>query len=325
LIFPWDVSKQAAQAGKIIGKEKGRLMIFAFVVLNGMIAFFTVPFFTSLGISWWVPISLQTILVLLIMFTLFRFVIFREGDKLREWNSFSSDSFAKYFYLRNLDSHESIELQKTRISVFQYANGSSVFVLRLRYGSNSEERSNNTKSAMTRLHNWLSKSNLEFTEYTGTEDFSTSYEARYHMDKLSKVPDKRLARAVIDLFNTSLEICENESNVDVKYIRVRTKSNYQRYELDYIISECIRILSSSRTVFRSTEFLDKTELLGFLTDFYGLEGIDIGLMKIRSMDDPDIQNGSIVDIYQLVSEDGKTFTDSEVLNEHIVTARKMQF
>jgi hypothetical protein len=325
LIFPLDVQKSAAQASKLVGREKTKLIVFGTIFVNVAVALLTVPFFSSVGISAWFPITIQLLIMATLGWFIFRFFVFKESEKLRERKGYSSDSFSKFFFFRNLDSGENLDVPKFDVPVYEYDNGSAVFVLRLRFGSNDTPKSINTRNALTEIFRILAKENLEFRQIVTPEDFSQSPEARAYMAKVSAIPNKKLAKRMLDITQAALEHSAAMSNTDMIHILVRTKSNYQKYELDSIVRKVLGCLFTNRTAFRSVDFLNKKALVDFLRDFYGLEGIDLALMRIKSREEMDSDYKNIVEIHQLIASNGKALTNKEAIEKAIVSVRPIKF
>lgn len=320
--FPLDVQKTSSEAGKVIGKEKVKLTVFGIIFINFFIAFLTIPFFTSLGISWIWPVLLQLFVFSVIFIFIFRFFIFKEAEKLREHKGSLSDSFSKYVFFRNLDANDIVKLPRRNVPVFEFINGSHVVVLAFRFGINDNERSINTRNVFTKVYNLLGSYNLEVRETTGPEDFSDSPEAREYMQKMSNIENTKLAKDMLEIVQIAFDISDSESNVDMLYLEIKTRSNYQRYELDFILQNVFKMFEEVKTCVRIIEPLDKKELVKYFQVFYGLEAIDLSLMKAMNIDENDYKR--MIQIYKLYSAEGKVLVNKEVMDKALATSKPIK-
>lgn len=318
--FPLNVQKSAARAGKVTGGDKVKLSLLLGIALFAGINLFTIPFFSSMGIPWYIPFSIIGILYGMIFVLVFRFAVFKENDKLAEYEGFSSDSFAKYYGIRNIDSGETLE---NKVPIFEFGNGTHVVGLVLRYGSNDDSKAVQTRMALEEIYNIIGKQNLDFSYICSTEDFSKSKEYAEYMRKSRKIKDMKLAKPVIDMAQMAVNIAEESSNVETSTILIRTRSNYQKYELESVLKSIMKVLTDLRTCFRSVEFLSKNSYLELIEDFYELEAIDLSLMRLRGSEELDKDYQSLIQVYQLTAKTGKKLINSEVLEKAVSTPRKI--
>jgi len=328
MIYPIDVEKQASEASRLVGVEKTKLIALLILIVNGLIMLFTVPFFTSIGVPGWIPVLVQLTLMTAIGVFLLRVFVIKEDEKLQEYKGSLVDSFAKYYSLRNLDSADRHNIRNTPIRVYEYSNGSAMFVLALKFGSNDTHKARNTRQVIKDIFNHLGKANLIAKEYIMTEDFSRSVEYRTHIEKLSRTKNLKLAKAVMEINQAALDTCAAESNTDVRYIIVQTKSSYQKYDLPFAIEAIIRLLDEKVTSFRSVEFLDKTDFVEFMRVHYGLGAVDLSLMK-ASMPEEDLSEfNNLVSVYQLIGKDKfgseKKLTDYTNLTKSVRNIKRIK-
>ena len=102
MIFPQDVHKLIQNKNRIAGDNKIQLIIVLFV-LGNVFGFFGLYFLVSFiapGAPLSVVITIQLILLVIIGVFVFRFAIFDENSKKREYQGQQSDSFTRYMYIR---------------------------------------------------------------------------------------------------------------------------------------------------------------------------------------------------------------------------------
>jgi hypothetical protein len=293
----------------VVGRDKVKLTILLSLMLNGFIAFFTVPTFSSVGVHWSIPIILQLIIFFIIGLFVIRIFEFKEDEKIREYEGYNSDSFSKFFYLRNISSGDQIQItSEESIPVFEFSNGSNMVILKFRFGSNNDIKSARTRKAMEKIFRLLGNYNLEYRTTTSSEKFSTSPEATSYIEKLRKIPDKKLARPLLDIVQAALDYSEDVSIVNIMHLQIRTKSNYQRYELGTVFQDIKRILKEGPTCFRSTDYMNVEEFIEYLREFYGLEAIDLSILRARDGADLDNSTKDIVNVYKVVAMNGRSRT-----------------
>lgn len=311
MLFPQDVHKISSQASKLGGGEKARLVIGGIVVANFLIAVTILPFFTSMGIHWLYPIGIQFLLTFFIGVFVFRIFIFKEDEKLIEYDEKLKDSFSKYYYLRNLDSTEPMEVGDVTVPVFEFDNGSLMTVIRFRFGANDADKSRSNRNVFTEIYNILGSNGLEFRQIISKEDFSSTPEAKRYLQDISGISDKKLAKSMMDIAHELYNMSDTYSNIDVIDLMIRTTYNYQKYELDRVLSKIFGTINESPAGFKIVSPLDKKELLDFFRKFYGLEAIDLSLMRVREETSLEDIKRTMVEVYQIVDSEGRVYTNKE--------------
>jgi hypothetical protein len=311
MLFPQDVNKIVSNASKLGGGEKVRLVIGGTIVANFLIAITVIPFFQSLGVSWIYPLSIQIFLMVFIGIFIFRIFVFKEDEKILEYDQKMKDSFSKYYYLRNLDSLEPLKVRKISVPVFEFDNGSLMTVIRFRFGSNDDKKAKLNRNALTEVYRILGGNGLEFRQIVSKENFSETQEAKRYLEDLSRISDKKLAKTMLDIAQNLYNLSDLYSNVDVIYLEIRTKYSYQRHEFDEVLERVFEALQENSAGFKEVTPLDKKELLNFFRDFYGLEAIDLSLMRVREETSLEDIRTMLVEVYQLVDSEGRVFTNKD--------------
>ena len=135
VFFPNDVDSTSEKAGGVSEKEKNGAFLAIWGLLN-FFAVFTVPtFMQNLGVGLFGSVLLIIVINLILIGVIFRYVVFDENKKAKEYNAHTSDSFARFFKL-NKNVVDTIEVRGYgEAQVFQYVNGHNLVVMRFRYGS----------------------------------------------------------------------------------------------------------------------------------------------------------------------------------------------
>ncbi len=143
--YPDDVDSTQEKAGKVSEGELSKLF-FAVLGLLDFFGVFALPtFLENLGIGLFGSLLILVAINILLVMTIFRFVVFDENKKAREYRAHTSDNFARFFKI-NKNTVETIEVRGYgEAQLFQYNNGHYLVALRLRYGSSDTEKAINIK------------------------------------------------------------------------------------------------------------------------------------------------------------------------------------
>ena len=313
MIFPNDVHKRAANAHKLLAQDKNSIIMQIFIIAN-IICFFIFRFifntFLSLSTGW--AILAQIVLFFVIGVMLFRFVIFKEDEKLQDYKDQQSDSFARYLHIRK-DNIDITKINNESVSVLEYTNGSVMSTILFKFGSNDDNLARSTKEVLQAIYGVISSYNFEFRTVSLPEVFSNSKEYNKHLEQINCIKNKKLSYFLKRISEQSLTIANTSSSTNVLYLMIRSKIPGEKEQLICIIKEILKILLENVTCFRSIEFLNKDSLLEFFREFYGIEAIDLAMMKAIELSS-DIENDykKLITLYSLQSTDNKSY---RVVNE----------
>ena len=324
MLYPLDVHKRTSDAGKLVAKDKSNFIVMMTIIANVAFFFFISTIFKKflgLGIGW--AILVQLILGSIIGSLIFRFWIFDEDEKIREYNGYGSDSFAPYYGMRK-DVVDDLDIGLGRtVNIFEYVNGTALAVIRLRYGSNSNEKARETADTFTRIFRTIASYGFEFRTVVMTEDFEYTDEYEALIKRLNGISDTNLSATMLNIAETILKKSHEESNVDVMYLLVRTRTNVQKYDLDTGIKSLVHIMTQGRTAFRSVEFLDKEQLKNFQREYYGLEAMDLSLLKAIKPDMETLEEYmKLVKVCEIEATDGTKFVNKKVIEKHMPSLAK---
>lgn len=313
MIYPLDVYERVANRKKLVGADRSTFFVslflmcnfFLFIILHRVIV-------VTLGLPLAVAIAIQVVIFLVFGIILFRFVIFDEETKAREYTDENSDSFARFMHLRKDTTHE-IEIRKNSyINVYEYDNGHVLSTIRFKFGSNDNYKSRDTEKCMNEIFRVLINNGLEFRTIVGPENFKKSKELDAYIESINRIEDKRLSRHLLAMSNEIIDRSYDESNVNLFYLSFKTPSSYQLEDLESTIKHILKIIASNITCFRSVEFLDLNQLIDFYRDFYSVEAIDLSMMRAIELSDLLDENFSqIVKLIALKSEDGKVYKTTD--------------
>lgn len=315
MIFPLDVNKAVMNTRKIAGENKVHAVILV-TVLGAGILFFALDYILgaifNFGIG--VTIVVWLLVVAIVSVFVFRFVLFDENLKRKEYEGGESDSFAKYMWLRK-DIHNSVTAGKEKVMVYEYVNGSSMCVLEFRFGSNDNKKAASTSQLYEQLIKIASLQGLESRVIDSPEDFRSSKEFKAQIASINTIKDPKAARNVMLINNAIIDTSIRECNVDVIYFMMRTRSNHQRADLEVAIRRIFKLVRMNTGAFRSIHFLNPDELMEFYREFYTIAAIDLSMMRtIELADTVTDEFDTIVRLLQVKTASGKVFrSDNDIL------------
>ncbi|MEY8333117.1 hypothetical protein AALB53_08435 [Lachnospiraceae bacterium 47-T17] len=308
MIFPTDVNKRIQNQRKVAGENRVQLVITLFV-LGNFVGFFILRyvFVTLLGLSGSIATAVQVMLLIVIGVLVFRFAIFDENAKRRESEGYDSDSFAKYMNIRK-DTGTTVDIGGKKVNVFEYSNGNILSIIELKFGSNDNVKSEETRVMYQGILHAIMSHNFICRVIDMSENFKTSDEYYWHINRLNQIEDTKLRACNFDITNAIMSVSEEESNVDCIYVMMNSRGRNQKEELDGLVRELNQVFEKNISAFRSIKYLDINELLEFFRAFYKIEAIDLSMMKtIELAKEIDEDFINIVSIFSLTGQSGKVY------------------
>jgi len=317
VIFPIDINKRIKDKGKATeGDNRTQMVLLGFFLLN-FIGFFALGWVVTivLGYNSFIVVTVLLLLVnLAVGVMVFRFVIFDESAKMREFKEFDNDSFGRYMYVRK-DTDHRMKTGGGVATAIEFSDGSSAFVLELRFGSNNDAKAQRTKEVLDAMVEIAGTFGMEFRVCTSPEDISKSDEYNNYISSVNRIEDVVLRNCLLQMTKAVMEKSRLMCRTNCLRITVRSLSTYQRADLEAVVRNYCALLSSNDTAFRSVRFLDIKELLSFFCEFYGMDAIDVSMMRAVDLSkDIGADYSRLLSIYSLYSEDGKTYMASGAEN-----------
>lgn len=312
MIYPIDVYERVANRKKLVGADRNSFLISLFLMCNFFVFIILHRFLVvSMGIPLAVCILVQVLIFIFFGVLIFRYVIFDEESKMREYSDENSDSFARFMHLRKDATHEVHVNKKSHVNVFEYDNGCVTCTLRFKFGSNDNYKSKETRQCLNEIFRVLTNNNLEFRTVSDPENFRKSKELDNYIYNINNIEDKALAKHILAMSDAIIRKSYEECNVDQLYLSFKTPSSYQLEDCETVIRHILKIISSHITCFRSVEFLDLNQLLDFYRDFYPVEAIDLAMMRAIELSETLDENFSeIVKVVSLRSTGNKLYKTS---------------
>lgn len=309
MVFPKDVHKRIQEQNKITGDNKVQFIIVVFVIGNAA-CFFLINFLFSVALPS-MPFKAALFVQLAVMAVMgvmvFRFFIFDEDEKKKEYKGQQSDSFTKYMYLRK-DVHRELETGSGKVNAFEFSDGTAMCVAEFRFGSNDDARAAGTEELYQKMIKAVCDSGFEFRFIIIPENFRSSREFNQHIEAVNGIQDPVLKQTILEYTDSLVEMSYRQSNADVVYLAVRALSNYQHSDLETVIRKIVDVMYSGLNAFRCVTFLDLGQLLEFYREFYGIAAIDLAMMRtIDLADDVSEDFSRVVQLYSLKSMEDKVY------------------
>lgn len=306
-IYPEDIDVKLQNIGKTSTEDKMKLFFFVLGLANAIGVFTIPPLLRGIGINMFFSILIQIIVNGFIFLTIGRFLVFDEKAKLKEYNSYSDDSLGRYYKIREENTKEVTLNNGDTVKLLGYDDGSYLCALRIRYGSNGNDKIDYTFSAFKEMFLLLGKNKIECKDLTSKENFRETEECEKYLKKLNNIEDNRLSAHMMQIMDTALTIAEQESNVAVTHILMRFK-DYQSYDAGNILSRLLDIADNKRNGFRSVKFVDFREVINLVREYYGLEVVDLAMLKIAEPTAEELQDIlRIIQVGYVSTSDGKVF------------------
>ena len=106
-IYPLDIYERVANRQKLIGADKSTFIISLFLMVNFFLFMILHRVLVIvMGLPMFVLILVQLAIFVFFGILIFRYVIFDEEAKMREYSDKNSDSFARFVHLRKDSTHE---------------------------------------------------------------------------------------------------------------------------------------------------------------------------------------------------------------------------
>lgn len=317
--YPNDVDRITQKAGTVSDSEKVTTFFALFAIANVGLFLVLPQFVTKMGGNFIIAIVIQILLNAVFSTTIFRFFIFKENDRIKEFKSYNQDSFSKYFKIGK-EPLMQIEVEGYGdVDVFGFTDtGLHLVALHLRYGSNNDKKDKKTKDALQEIFKILCRAQLGYTVIYSDEDFMESIEFKNYINKINKGVYKD---NMLRIFNYALEV-SGRSNVTATTILITTTKKHQIYDLDTVLANILAIANSNFNAFRSAEYMNFNQFIEFARDFYGLEVIDLSMVKTVTGGRyvlSDYLNG--VKVYK-VKTNRSRYKNSSVVDDKIVTMSK---
>ena len=321
MIFPQDVHKLIQDKNRIAGDNKVQLVVVIFV-LGNIIGFFALSFLMSFITpenSFRATIIVQSIILIIVGIFVFRFVIFDENSKKREYQGQASDSFTRYMYIRK----DNVTEIQDGVNAFEYADGSSLFAVEFRFGSNDDGKAAGTKKFYVDMMHLVAQYGFEVRWIIGSEDFNTSKELQHHIDLINAIENVTMRSTMLMMTNKILDVSRELCNVDCVSMLVRSVYNYQKSDLELLLRAFNKLIVDSFTAFRDIRFLDFNAVLELYRYFYGIAAIDLAMMKSISLaSDISEDFSAVIQTLAMKGESGKTYVNKSI--DKLITIKESQ-
>ena len=289
---------------------------FLFIILHRVLVIMA-------GLPMFVLVLVQLAIFIFFSIFIFRYVIFNEEAKMREYSDKNSDSFARFMHLRKDSTHEIQVSRNAYVHAFEYDNGQATCTIRFKFGSNENYKANETKQCLEEAFKVLTNNNFTFRTVSDSENFKKSREFDNYIANVNATKYEDLKPHILAMSDEIIRVSLQECNVDQLYLSFQTASSYQLEDLEAVIKHLLKIFRGHITCFRQITFLDLSQTLDFYREFYSVEAIDLAMMKaIELSEGIDSNFSEIVKIISLKSNDGRVFKSDLNTDAILVTGEK---
>lgn len=276
--FPINILQKVRNAGKSTFSEKMTFVIFM-IVLGDFLAYSQLlSVINSIGIPSYVFIIVLAIINITVFINIFRFYVVKEEDRISEDNHSRDTSLSNYNYIRDKKEQECAG----EAPVFEYTDGNFFVLLKVTYGENDSEKSENTRRFFEDMFQEVLKIGAELRIYNMPENFEESIECDNYLSFIGNKTDndnEALVKASLDIFENILSICANHRELCSTIICIKTKVPVQYYLLPSLINNIIDINKRRSNSIRSLEFLNRMSSRNVLRNYYCLEALDLSSLK----------------------------------------------
>lgn len=276
---------------------------------------------STFGLSSFWAFLLVGILVTIGGIYVFRYVIFKEEDKLEEFLNEDTDNLGKYFNLL-IGQETYMDVGGLKVPYYKFNNGSFAICLKLRHGSTTVDKKYNTRNVMTKIYDILGRSKLSFKQIIKEENFQESNEYRAYIDKINNIQDEKFRGIIREIATFNFEKSKAESLVDCTYLIIKAKNAYQREQASHAILEIKQLLDKTPTVYRDYSLLSFEEYIELCREYFGVDVID--LTTIRTINPSrDILSAyrNLVYTVEVILDKGKSISYDEQLEKTFITPK----
>lgn len=323
-IYPLDVYERVANKQKLVGADKNTFIISLFLMVNFFLFIILHRVLVvTMGLPMFVCILAQLIIFIFFGIIIFRYVIFDEEAKMREYSDKNSDSFARFMHLRKDSTHEIQVSRNAYVHAFEYDNGQAMCTIRFKFGSNENFKALETKQCLQEVFKVLTDNNFVFRTVSDAENFKRSKEFDNYIANVNHTKYSTLKPHILAMSDEILRVSLQECNVDQLYLSFQTASSYQLDDLEAVIKHLLKIFRSHVTCFRQITFLDLNQTMEFYRDFYNVEAIDLAMMRaIELSEGIDSNFSEIVKVISLKADDGKSYKSDVDSDSFLVTGER---
>lgn len=284
--------------------------LLAFLFLNSVLK-------STFGLSSFWAFLIVLLVIGVIAIYVFRFGIFKEDDKLEEFNQEESDNLGKFYEILN-GVEDYIKVGSKKVPCYKYSNGRYAVCLKLRHGSSSQLQRVGTKGFMEDIANILGRCSLSYKQLTMGEHYIDTPEYDEHVRKLNNMDNKKLQQSLIRITEHQIEKSEEKSLVDVTYIIIYAKSSYQKYAIASAVHDILKEYRRTKTVFRDYFFLTHKEYIEVCKEYYGVDVIDLSTIRATTPNKDILMNYKhLVGTVNVETTDGRKINYEKVLQEYL--------
>ena len=314
LIFPINVHESLRASGGFKPGEKAGVILSLWVFFNVVLAWVVASFLRTITPQYygWITFALIVILQLTVGVYILMWITDSSGITVESSND---TSFANYF---RIYKNSEIILNDS-YSVLEYDDGSYGLFLQCRMGYNTDMKSKATWNANREIASLLLNYGMSYNIVYANEQFKSSKDCEALLNQLTRIEYGKLFEAQRDILQNLLDISEQQSNVQCFTVIIYASTQIQKDSLPSLIKKIETTFVTNDTCYRECKFLSGNEMLEFLQYYYGLEVLDMGMLRAVSSRTRGSSDG-ILKVVKLYNENGRVFSGNTDINEELINA-----
>lgn len=284
IVYPTKVYDSTVDRSKET-KEQGvqsALLLLGIGSVMGFL-FLSTVFKSVFGLSSFWAFLIVLIVVVIIGSYVFRFGIFKEDDKLEEYNNEDTSDLGKFYDILN-GVEEVLPIGNSEIPCYKMVTGAYRVCIKLKHGATDAVRRVNSKRFIEDVANILGLYNLSYDQLTMGEKYEDTEECATYRTNLNNVENPKLQETLMKIFEANVSESIRSCKVDAAFLIIECKNSYQKYNLMAAISDIIRNFNGTKLVYSDLLFLTHKEYTDVCKDYYGVEVIDLSTIHSVMVD-----------------------------------------
>ncbi len=307
LIFPVNVQESVAASGSLKRSERNGIIISFWIFGCAILAWLLASFLRGVVPRYyvWITIAVEVVLQLTVGVIILR-IISDEGTMAAELSK-QDNSFAKYFAIY----HEVLAGEDTPypFDMIEFSDGSYGVYIQFLLGYNTDRASTGTYEVNKAIQRAINKSGMDHRVVFCNERFGNSDAADKMRAVVSKISDPKLFKAYRDIVQGLLKTANEESNVVCTTYILYAKTQIQKEELVPLVNNIMTTVSGADTAYREVSVLSYEDIVEFYRNYYKLDLIDMGLIRVHQVQRKGVQ--CALRVLKVYGDSGKVYTTED--------------
>lgn len=307
LIYPINVTESLKSSGMKSG-EKTSLVASFWCFGTAVLAWVLASWLRGLMPKYYLIITISIILLLQLTVGVYLLRILLDEKGLTSEMNSNDMLFTNYFnFYRELKTGDTSPYP---FDVIEYSNGSHVVFIQCLLGYNTQERSIATYYINKEAEQILTKSGYPYRKIFSNEIFKGSKAAKQLAATMDNITEPTLFTVYRDIITNVMDMADKESNVMCVTYILHAHNRIQKDDLKGVVTRFVNTLSKPDSAFREVNILIYEDILEFLRRQYGLDVLDIGL--IRTLQAVKKRINCAIKVLKIKGKSGKIYNTKEL-------------